>query len=533
MIRVANHNQEQLFDPWDFISPIRRQMLEKSWPALFNEIILRDLPISEIAPYFNQGIGRPTKELHTVIGVLILQQAHDLTDAQTVQQLSFNIQWHYALNITEESDSAKYMCPKTLWNMRNIVVLNGLETLIFENVTEKLADVFNVNTGKQRIDSVHIKSDMARLGRIGIFSKSIQKFLVCLKRRHKDQSELVDLTIIEKYLSDKALSCFSMVKPSESKKTLSDVASDLYELVRQFEENLEIQAMHSYKLLKRILNEQCNLKPNDKDAPVEIKKPKVIPSDSLQNPSDPDATYSGHKGQGYQVQVMETYTETTDKQEKAQTLNLITYVETEKACQSDAQALIPAIESVCERGLGPKEVQADSLYGSDVNSEAAKAANVELVAPTMGTELNWEITLADFEFTDDGHVISCPQGNRPVVSNENNGRFSQGFDSETCAGCPCSDQCPVKAGKKYYYLRYNLKEIRIARRRKYELTDEFKDRYRWRAGVEATMSEFDRRTGVKRLRVRGLKAVRYCATLKAIGVNIFRATAVRMALNPC
>jgi hypothetical protein len=43
------------------------------------------------------------------------------------------------------------------------------------------------------------------------------------------------------------------------------------------------------------------------------------------------------------------------------------------------------------------------------------------------------------------------------------------------------------------------------------------------------MSEYDRRTGVKRLRVRGLKAVRLCATLKAVGVNLFRATAVRRA----
>ena len=75
--------------------------------------------------------------------------------------------------------------------------------------------------------------------------------------------------------------------------------------------------------------------------------------------------------------------------------------------------------------------------------------------------------------------------------------------------------------------------MRLAKRRKYEQTDEFKERYRWRAGVEATMSEFDRRTGVKHLRVRGLKAVRYCAVLKAIGVNIFRATVVRRALNPC
>jgi hypothetical protein len=45
------------------------------------------------------------------------------------------------------------------------------------------------------------------------------------------------------------------------------------------------------------------------------------------------------------------------------------------------------------------------------------------------------------------------------------------------------------------------------------------------------MSEYDRRTGVKNLRVRGLKAVRFCVTLKAIGVNIFRAIDVRKVAN--
>ena len=50
--------------------------------------------------------------------------------------------------------------------------------------------------------------------------------------------------------------------------------------------------------------------------------------------------------------------------------------------------------------------------------------------------------------------------------------------------------------------------MRLAIRRAYEQTEEFKDRYRWRSGVEAAMSEYDRRTGVKHLRVRGLKAVR-------------------------
>ena len=91
--------------------------------------------------------------------------------------------------------------------------------------------------------------------------------------------------------------------------------------------------------------------------------------------------------------------------------------------------------------------------------------------------------------------------------------------------------CLVKPGKKYHYLRYDAKGVRLARRRTHQQTGEFCDDYRWRAGVEGTMSQYDRLTGVKRLRVRGLKAVRFCATLKAVGVNLFRATTVRRARN--
>ena len=73
--------------------------------------------------------------------------------------------------------------------------------------------------------------------------------------------------------------------------------------------------------------------------------------------------------------------------------------------------------------------------------------------------------------------------------------------------------------------------MRIANRRAMEYSPEFKDKYRWRSGIEATFSEMDKKTGVKRLRVRGLSAVAYFARLKAIAVNIFRATAVRKALG--
>jgi hypothetical protein len=330
------------------------------------------------------------------------------------------------------------------------------------------------------------------------------------------------------------------VKPSDSRKTLDEVSKDLFDLVQQFKNCDEIKNMQSYKQLERILKEQCNLTGSD-DKPVELKAPKDIPSDSLQNPSDSDVTYSGHKGQGYQVQIMETFTsqvmetftsqamETFTSQEKEKKLNLLTYVEVEPAHESDAHGLIPGVESVKERNLLPEELLADSLYGSDDNCQKAKEHSVELIAPLMGAPKAEGMCLSDFNFTEEGRIISCPQGHNPVRIKKKRGRITVAFDSKPCQQCPHLAQCPVKEGKKFYYLRYSDKELRIAHRRAYEKTTHFQDRYRWRAGIEGTMSEYKRRTGVGKLRVRGLKAVRYCAVLKALAINIFRATVFQRA----
>ena len=555
MIHTKDHKTGYLFDPWDHMGPKRRKLIEQSWAGLFREYILQELPVNKIAPYFTEGFGRPTKELYMALGVIILQQAHDITDDETLCQLAFSEQWHYALDITSPSDDATYMSPKTLWNMRKIVTDNELDSIIFNQTTDTLAKVFNVDISKQRLDSVHIRSNMRSLGRIRIFAVTIHKFLVNLRRHHKKVFKMIDERFIDRYLTKDASSCFSMVKPSESAKTLESVSSDLFELVQIFRDNTDIISMNSYKLMERVLKEQCVITETDNVKAVTLKKPKDIPSDSLQNPSDPDATYDGHKGQGYQVQIMETYTEkekkktneeSEDESESVQdndpdsvptclrathrqALNLITHVDVQAACENDANALIPAIESAEERDLAPDELLADSLYGSDDNCETAKELGTEVIAPTMGSQKEDVIALSDFTFSEKGEVISCPEGHAPVSVKHKKNRHIAAFKIDCCSNCPKRDKCPVTAGKKHYYLRYKDKVWRIAMRRAYEKTKEFKDKYRWRAGVEATMSEYDRKTGVKNLRVRGMEAVRLCATLKAVGINIFRATVVRNA----
>ncbi len=530
MIRIKDHKQQHLFDPWAYLSPKRRRMLEEGWPGLFRGHLLGELPVDRLKPFFTEALGRPTKELHTLLGVMLFQQTMDLNDAEAVDQLAYNLQWHYALDITEESDEAKYVSEKTLWSTRQLMAENGIDGAMFEKLTDKLAKVFGVDLANQRIDSVHIRSNMRRLGRIAIFSRTIAKFLVNLKRHHRELFDTINADIIDRYWGEKALAAFSLVKPTESEKTLKQVSRDLFDLVEQFKDQTAVSAMHSYKLMQRVLADQCRVETDDAGgAQVTIKKPAEIPSDSLQNPSDPDATYSGHKGQGYQVQIMETFSRSEDEKEKEQTLNLITHVEVQPACESDANALVPAIADTRIRGVGPDQLVADTLYGSDSNHQTAQVADVDLIAPTQ--KGNESKPLTEFTFNDKGYVESCPAGHAPerVKHKKKTDRYSAAFDPNLCRGCPHADHCPVQPGKRKNYLRYGGKQYRLSVRRRAEQSEAFIDTYRWRAGVEATMSEYDRLTGAKKLRVRGMPAVRFCAKMKAIGLNLLRAARVRRA----
>ena len=63
--------------------------------------------------------------------VLLLQQLHDLSDAETVEALAFNgMAWcDYALDVRSEADS--YFCEKTLRNYRRLFIEQGLDELLF------------------------------------------------------------------------------------------------------------------------------------------------------------------------------------------------------------------------------------------------------------------------------------------------------------------------------------------------------------------------------------------------------------------
>jgi len=530
MITINDHGTGRLFDPWEYLGPKRRKLLESGWPGVFRNLLFERIPVEQVARHFDVDTGRPTKELYTVIGALILQQLHDLSDPEVTRALALDIGWHYALDITDESDHGKYLSERTLRTYRKILVQENLDQLLFETLTDALIEAFGVDVSKQRLDSTLIRSNMRKLGRIRICAATVRTFLKKLKRLYPElfEAHITD-EIMDRYLARHADTVFSRVKPSEAPTTLERIGADLVVLIELFKPYEAVCAMREYHLLERVLHEQFTLTRTDGDTTASVKPPKKVIPGSLQNPSDPDAGYNAYKGSGYQAQIMETYqSETPDKKKP----NLITYAAVEPAHINDSHALVPAIDATTTRDCKPDEVACDTSYGSDENVQTAATKGVAVIAPAKGNAPSSALCLSDFIFDPSTNaVVRCPAGQEPVWSGPTTrNRKKAVFDKMTCAACPRRTDCPVYHGKKAGYLYYDEVELRTALRRVFQQTAEFKDKYRWRAGIEATNSHLKSDVGAGRLRVRGLAAVRYTVILKALGLNILRCARALHAL---
>ena len=523
-IKARNQSTFPGMESWQgSLSPKKVKLLKKTWAGTFQTHILPKLPVERFSKEYSSSMGRPTKELYTVMGVALLQQFFNLTDERTLEELAFNQQWHFALDNYDVEDHV--VSEKTLWTVRNLLAKTNMGHEIFTITVDYLIQYFNVDTRLQRMDSVHVHSNMARLGRVRLMARVVSKFLTNLRRHDKALFNALAPRFNERYLLKKSGQHFSDVKPTDTQVRLKDIADDLYDLITLFKANKSAKKLYSFGLMERVFKEQCTV---DTENQVVVVDNKQVPSNSLQNPSDVDASYDGHKGQGYQIQIMETHSEKAKSPDDEPRLDLITYVNVEPAHGHDSKAVQPALSDVSQRGISPEELTADTLYGSEDNIEKAKGVATELIAPTPGKGSSKGYT--DFELNEEDDIVSCPSGKAPekIKKNKRKGSWTALWKKSVCEACPLLEQCIVKKGKRFYRLQYLKRDIKIWKRRKHEESEVFKNKYNMRAGIEASISRVIHQTGARRLRYRGLARMSFGETMKVLAINMFRTTKYRM-----
>ena len=290
-------------------------------------------------------------------------------------------------------------------------------------------------------------------------------------------------------------------------------------MIEHFADQPTMTSRQSYKALQTIFSQQCEVV----EGKVTVRA--KTGGNCVQNPSDPDATYDGHKGPGYQVQITETCSSDNEVQ-------LITAALPQTAAETDEAALVPMLDELEKADLVPEAMLADTVYASDENVQAAADRGVELVGPIPGRapeKGDETLTIDDFAVDErTGTVETCPAGHEPLSStrDEQTGKTKVEMPAAACTECPFRQQCPiVNTDDGRFVLDYNDKQRRLAERRREQDTDVFKERYAMRSGIESTNSGVKNRLGLGRLPVRGRGSVFRVVWHKLAGWNVLRAAA--------
>ena len=516
MIHSVDPRQNRLFDPFDgVIPPAGRKIIGNGWQGVFRHVLLEVMPVGELGQHFSDSLGAPTKELYSMAGLVFLTDFFGWTAQEAAEAYIFRTDIQYALN--REPGAA--VSTRTVERYQKLFRDNDLAARIFEDVTDRLVRALDLDVSRQRLDSTHVFSHMASFGRTKLLAVAIKRFLTQLQRHDPDAYAALPEDLRHRYAPAQARLCAEAKDAEARARCRQQAAEDLHFVITRFAHRADLTNRSTYKALVTIFGQQCEL--SGEKVVVKTK----TGGDCVQNPSDPDATYDGHKGPGYQVQIAETCV-------PSNAVQLITAALPQTACASDAAAVVPMLDQLEQGARLPEELLGDTLYTGDENVQAAAARGVDLVGPIPGRvpEADPEAqTVDDFAWDErTGTIDACPAGHRPTSCAHDAATATTRVEmpASACAECPFRQQCPIeKTRDGKFPLEFTDKERRLAGRRVEEQTPVFRKRYAPRSGIESTNSGLKNRLGLGRLQVRGRGSVFRVIWHKVAGWNVLRAAA--------
>jgi len=534
MFKKTN-SQRQMFGVEGQLQQSLQARLKASWAEVFNREILPILFQNEDQFSTLYGTtGRPNFSIARMLGLCFLQELNNLSDQQALDAFGFDIRWRYAL---DASDEDAYLSRRSLVEFRRRLAAKDPDMVMVRTVFEKISKAaikkLGLSTSEQRVDSTHIVSNICTRGRLDLFHKTIDHFIKSLDSKRFSRIP----KRIKKWYQREPEGWFGLGQVQRQAK-LEQLAGYMHKLIVIFNNDQQIAATEPYQLLVRLFKEQCKVidksdSHTGSGSCQNIQVKKKSQGETLQSPYDPDASY-GYKGKGYSAQIAET----CNNKGKCE---IITDFEVHGAAYSDKGKAVDIVKRLESADLKPDTLYADGGYPSGPSALEVVGKGVEFIAPVDRARLSEDVMGRDqFEFDKDGFVVHCPENQQPVdhrmrsANNKKGSSLHVIFKGDICRACSKLSQCPVRAPnnrkrgcdpcdtKGNFRLEITAK-LRL-RDQMYadQQTDGWKNRYKIRSGIEATMSELKRSHGMDKLRVRRSPKVCFAVACKVIACNIKR-----------
>jgi transposase len=460
--------------------------------------------------------------------VTVMQFAENLSDRQAADAVRARLDWKYALSLELTDPGFHY---SILSEFRARLVEDKKSQLLLDEILKIFKDKGWIKArGQQRTDSTHVLAAVRELDQLEVVGETLRYTLNILATvapdwlREQLKPEWADRygERVDEYRLPK--------EKSERQALLKVIGQDgqqLLEAIEQAKDLSWLKEVPAVKILKEVWGQQYIIKAGQ----IRHREMKEMPpvGEWIRSPFDPDARYGKKRDihwVGYKVHL----TETCDEERP----HLITQVETRPAIEQDNEATAEIQEGLVKNQLTPSQHLVDAGYVSaKLILDSQKKHAIDLIGP-VHVDPSWQsrtpgaFDASQFQVDWEAQSATCPQGQKsthwqPQKDSQGEPVVQIRFDAKTCLSCPVHARCSkAKNAGRSLVLRAEGRHQALQVARERQQTDDFKNLYRKRSGIEGTLSQAIRSSNLRRARYVGQAKTHLQNVAIAVATNIKR-----------
>jgi transposase len=474
--------------------------------------------------------------------VTIMQFRENLADRQAAEAVRARIDWKYLLGLALTDSGFDF---SVLSEFRDRLLASRSEELLLDKLLERCRALGWLKTrGQQRTDSTHVLAAIRMLNRLELVAETLRAALNAVATVAPDWLQgHAPLEWYERY--GKRIEDVRLPRDKADREAYAQMVGEdgfhFLDTVEAAEVPKEVRELPILQSLRRTWQRHYERTVDEARADgggakrrVRFKTNRELPpaAESIESPYDADARYR-HKRDtswtGYMVHVSETCEPTAP--------HLLTHVHTTSASVHEAQCTTPIQQALMDKELPPREHFVDAAYiSAELLVHSSDEQGITLRGPTRPSQ-GWQqqvagaYTFEQFTVDWERQQVCCPQGKRSGswqehMAPDGHPYIMVSFRRQDCHACPTRPLC-TQAQQQIRRLRLPPQEQyeALAAARAWYASDEGRERYQQRAGVEGTLSQGVRAFGLRRTRYRGLPKTHMQHVAIAAAMNVDRIVA--------